>query len=45
MRKILFLVLIFITASQNSTKGFKYWYGGLPFPSSTTQNGSAVIFL
>jgi hypothetical protein len=32
-------------SAQNSTKGFKYWYDGAPFPSSTTQNGSAVIFL
>jgi len=32
-------------SAQNSTKGFKYWYDGFPFPSSTTQNGSAVIFL
>ena len=32
-------------SAQNSTKGFKYWYDGAPVPSSTTQNGSAVIFL
>jgi hypothetical protein len=32
-------------SAQNSTKGFKYWYDGAPFPSSTIQNGSAVIFL
>jgi hypothetical protein len=35
---------MFISA-QNSTKGFKYWYDGAPVPSSTTQNGAAVIFL
>lgn len=35
---------MFISA-QNSTKGFKYWYDGAPVPSSTTQNGSAVVFL
>jgi hypothetical protein len=32
-------------SSQNSTKGFKYWYDGAPFPSSTTQNGSAIVFV
>ena len=32
-------------SSQNSTKGFKYWYNGAPFPSSTTQNGSSIVFV
>jgi hypothetical protein len=32
-------------SSQNSTKGFKYWYEGAPFPSSTTQNGTALVFV
>jgi hypothetical protein len=32
-------------SKQNSTKGFKYWSNASPFPSSTTNNGSAVIFL
>ena len=32
-------------SAQNSTEGFKYWYGGFPSPSSTTQNGVDFIFL
>jgi hypothetical protein len=32
-------------SSQNSTKGFKYWYDGAPVPTSTSNNGSSVIFL
>lgn len=32
-------------SSQNSTKGFKYWLGGSPVPTSTSNNGSSVIFL
>jgi hypothetical protein len=32
-------------SKQNSTKGFKYWSNASPVPSSTTNNGSSVIFL
>jgi hypothetical protein len=32
-------------SKQNSTKGFKYWSNASPVPTSTTNNGSAVIFL
>jgi len=32
-------------SAQNSTKGFKYWYDGAPFPSSTTQNGTSLVFV
>ena len=32
-------------SKQNSTKGFKYWSNASPVPSSTTNNGSSIIFL
>lgn len=32
-------------SKQNSTKGFKYWSNSSPVPTTTTNNGSSVIFL